>query len=72
MALLKSHAEAIDAKAGNTLDELADAGGASDDFKSKAKVIFESALNQKLQIEVDSIWRKNSLHGFEARDHRHR
>jgi len=46
-----THAEA-DEKAGNTLDELADAGGASDDFKSKAKVIFESALNQKLQIEV--------------------
>ena len=46
-----THAEA-DSKAGNTLDELADAGGASGDFKAKAKVIFESALNQKLQIEV--------------------
>ena len=41
-----------DNKANDTLDELADAQGASDDFKSKAKVIFESALNQKLQIEV--------------------
>ena len=41
-----------DNKANDTLDELADAGGASDDFKAKAKVIFESALNQKLQIEV--------------------
>ena len=47
----KEHVE-VDSKANNTLDELADAGGASDDFKSKAKVIFESALNQKLQIEV--------------------
>jgi len=45
------HVEA-DAKANSTLDELADAQGASDDFKSRAKVIFESALNQKLQIEV--------------------
>jgi hypothetical protein len=46
-----THVQA-DNKANDTLDELADAGGASDDFKSKAKVIFESALNQKLQIEV--------------------
>ena len=44
--------QVADTKANTTLDELADAGGASDDFKSKAKVIFESALNQKLQIEV--------------------
>ena len=42
----------VDDKANDTLDELADAGGASDDFKAKAKVIFESALNQKLSIEV--------------------
>ena len=46
-----THAEATE-KANSTLDELADAGGASDDFKAKAKVIFESALNQKLSIEV--------------------
>ena len=46
-----THVE-TDKKANDTLDELADAGGASDDFKAKAKVIFESALNQKLQIEV--------------------
>ena len=45
------HVEA-DEKAKSTLDELADAQGASDDFKTRAKVIFESALNQKLQIEV--------------------
>ena len=43
---------AADEKANSTLEELADAQGASDDFKSRAKVIFESALNQKLQIEV--------------------
>lgn len=41
-----------DERANSTLDELADAQGASDDFKTRAKVIFESALNQKLQIEV--------------------
>ena len=45
----------VDSKANSTLDELADAGGASNDFKSKAKVIFESALNQKLQIEVSRL-----------------
>ena len=44
--------QVADTKANTTLDELADAQGASDDFKSRAKVIFESALNQKLQIEV--------------------
>ena len=42
----------VNTKANHTLDELADAGGASGDFKAKAKVIFESALNQKLQLEV--------------------
>ncbi len=47
----KEHVEA-DEKAQSTLDELADGQGASDDFKARAKVIFESALNQKLQIEV--------------------
>ena len=48
------HVEA-NTKANTTLDELADAQGASDDFKSRAKVIFESALNQKLQIEVQRL-----------------
>jgi len=42
----------VDSTAKSTLDELADGQGASDDFKARAKVIFESALNQKLQIEV--------------------
>ena len=50
----KEHVEA-NAKANSTLEELADTQGASDDFKSKAKVIFESALNQKLQIEVSRL-----------------
>ena len=45
------HAE-IDTKASESLEELSDAQNASDDFKAKAKVIFESALNQKLQMEV--------------------
>ena len=31
---------------------MADGANATDDFKLKAKVIFESALNQKLQLEV--------------------
>ena len=47
----KEHVE-VDSTANSTLDELADGQGASDDFKARAKVIFESALNQKLQIEV--------------------
>lgn len=42
----------IDDTASESLSELADAQNASDDFKAKAKVIFESALNQKLQLEV--------------------
>lgn len=42
----------IDDTAGEQLDELADAADASDDFKQRAKVIFEAALNQKLQLEV--------------------
>jgi hypothetical protein len=37
----KEHVE-VDSKANTTLDELADAGGASDDFKSKLK----SSLSQ--------------------------
>ena len=45
----------IDSTAKESLDELADGTGASDDFKSKAKVIFESALNQKLQLEVNRL-----------------
>ena len=45
----------IDGTAGESLDELSDGAGASDDFKLKAKVIFESALNQKLQLEVQRL-----------------
>ena len=45
------HAE-IDSKAGEALDELSGDQGAGADFKSKAKVIFEAALNQKLQLEI--------------------
>ena len=45
----------IDDTAKESLSELADGSGASDDFKSKAKVIFESALNQKLQLEVNRL-----------------
>ena len=48
------HAE-IDTKASESLEELSDAQNASDDFKAKAKVIFESALNQKLQMEVTRL-----------------
>jgi len=42
----------VDNQAASHLDELAESQGASDEFKMKAKVIFEGALNQKLQIEV--------------------
>lgn len=42
----------IDDEAGVQLDELADSADASEDFKERAKVIFEAALNQKLQLEV--------------------
>ena len=42
----------VDETAGQALDELATDQGASDDFKTRAKVIFESALNQKLELEV--------------------
>ena len=48
------HAD-IDNSAGEALDELATDQGAGDDFKSKAKVIFEAALNQKLQLEVEKL-----------------
>ena len=52
--MAEQHVE-IDNEAKQNLDELADAQNASDDFKSKAKVIFESALNQKLQMEVTRL-----------------
>ena len=45
----------VDETAGQALDELATDHDASDDFKTKAKVIFESALNQKLQLEVTRL-----------------
>ena len=50
----------IDNQASENLQELADSQNASDDFKNKAKVIFESALNQKLQLEMTRL-EKNSL-----------
>jgi len=50
----KEHLE-VDEKASQSLGELADAQNATDDFKSKAKIIFESALNQKLQMEVSRL-----------------
>ena len=45
----------IDKTAAGHLEALAEDQGASDDFKMKAKVIFEGALNQKLQIEVTRL-----------------
>jgi hypothetical protein len=45
----------VEDKAQENLEELADAQNASDDFKAKAKVIFETALNQKLQMEVERL-----------------
>ena len=45
----------IDRTASSHLEELADTQGASDEFKMKAKVIFEGALNQKLQLEVTRL-----------------
>ena len=50
----QEHAE-IDSAATGALDELSEDQGAGDDFKSKAKVIFETALNQKLQLEVEKL-----------------
>lgn len=47
--------EDIDATAGEAMDELSGDHDASDEFKMKAKVIFESALNQKLQLEVTRL-----------------
>ena len=48
------HADVED-MAGEALDELGSTHDASDDFKAKAKVIFESALNQKLKLEVERL-----------------
>ena len=45
----------IDRNAAAHLDELAEGQDASDEFKMKAKVIFEGALNQKLQLEVTRL-----------------
>lgn len=42
----------IDDIATEQLSELSDSQNASDEFKQKAKVIFEAALNEKLQLEV--------------------
>ena len=47
--------EEIDSTAGEALDELGADHDASDEFKMKAKVIFESALNEKLRIEVERL-----------------
>lgn len=48
------HSE-VDETAGEALNELAADHDASDDFKARAKVIFESALNQKLALEVERL-----------------
>ena len=45
----------IDAAASAHLEELAEAQGADEEFTLKAKVIFEGALNQKLQLEVSRL-----------------
>ena len=45
----------IDDTANEVLDELGTSVDASDDFKARAKVIFESALNQKLKLEVERL-----------------
>ena len=45
----------IEDTANEVLDELGTSVDASDDFKAKAKVIFESALNQKLKLEVERL-----------------
>ena len=50
----KEHAE-IDSTAGEAMDELSSDHDASDDFKLKAKVIFEGALNEKLKLEVQRL-----------------
>ncbi len=45
----------IDHAAAAHLEELAEAQGADAEFTLKAKVIFEGALNQKLQLEVSRL-----------------
>ena len=45
----------VDKQAADHLEALAEDQDASDEFKMKAKVIFEGALNQKLQIEVTRL-----------------
>ena len=55
----------IEDTANEVLDELGTAADASDDFKAKAKVIFESALNQKLKLEVERLEEEFSTR-FEA------
>ena len=45
----------IDRAAAAHLEELAEAQGADEEFTLKAKVIFEGALNQKLQLEVSKL-----------------
>ena len=45
----------IEDTANEVLDELGTSVDATDDFKAKAKVIFESALNQKLKLEVERL-----------------
>lgn len=45
----------IDRAASAHLEELAEAQGADEEFTLKAKVIFEGALNQKLQLEVTRL-----------------
>ena len=45
----------IDRAATAHLEELAEAQGADEEFTLKAKVIFEGALNQKLQLEVSRL-----------------
>ena len=45
----------IDRAAAGHLEELAEAQGADEEFTLKAKVIFEGALNQKLQLEVSRL-----------------
>jgi len=42
----------VDRQAAEHIEALAEEQGADEEFKMKAKVIFEGALNQKLQIEV--------------------
>ena len=45
----------IEDEANKVLDELGDNIDAGTEFKMKAKVIFESALNQKLKLEVERL-----------------